>query len=394
MKIWQSSTLWKYTLSEMRRRPGRTVLTLLGIVIGVTAVVSISLTTATTRTAYGRMFDALAGRASLEIVAEGLGGFDEKIAARIESVRGVKAAVGVIQSPTVLSGPSSGVGAVVLGIDPSSDGNVRDYHLQKGRLIKDGNEILLEGGFARAQQLDLEKIARILTPFPTPVGPSVAELRVVGLLEPRGAATFNGGAVIVMPLPTAQRLFGLKGQVTSVQIVLASDADRREVEKAIREFLPPRLTLQTPATRGEIAQDSLASTEIGLGTLSIVSLVAGAFVILNSFHMSLGERRRQFAILRAIGATRRSLTYLLLREAMLLGIVGTILGCMGGWALSLALHRVMRQLLGVALPEPEVSLSPFLIAFVLGPGDGDCGDFLAGPPRRPARRPGGPSSET
>src|SRR5438105_3177863 len=108
MKLWQSSTLWKYTLSEIRRRPGRTVLTLLGIVLGVTAVVSISLTTAATRHAYSRMFESLAGRASLEVIQEGLGGFDEKFASSVKSVRGVKAAVAVVQTPTVLSGSSGG----------------------------------------------------------------------------------------------------------------------------------------------------------------------------------------------------------------------------------------------------------------------------------------------
>jgi putative ABC transport system permease protein len=392
MKLWQSSTLWKYTLSEMRRRPGRTVLTLLGIVLGVTAVVSISLTTATTRNAYSRMFESLAGRAALEVVAEGLGGFDEKLATEVRSVPGVKAAVGIIQTPTVLFGlasreasaPGGGVSALILGVDPASDAAVRDYRLQQGRGIKDGNELLLEVGFARAQQLELGSSVRLLTPVRSVSGPSIAELRIVGLLEPRGAAAFNGGAVVFMPLSTAQRLFNLKGRVNSLQIVLADGADQQSVESQIRDLLPPGLTVQVPATRGEIAQDSLASTEIGLGSLSIVSLVAGAFVILNSFLMSLGERRRQFAILRALGATRRLVTHLLLREALLFGVAGTLLGCLGGWALSRALHQVMRQLLRVAIPDPEISLAPFLFGLVLGPGMALIATYW--PARRAGRR--------
>src|SRR5438270_9610575 len=103
--------LWRYTAGEMRRRPGRTLLTLLGIVLGVAAVVAILLTTAATHRAYGDMFEAIAGRASLEVVADGFGGFDPSILPRIGIIPGVKAAVPIIQTPTVLMGRSGGVSA-------------------------------------------------------------------------------------------------------------------------------------------------------------------------------------------------------------------------------------------------------------------------------------------
>src|SRR5438067_1380819 len=95
-------TLWKYTSGEMRRRPGRTLLTLLGIVIGVAAVVAIEVTTETTRRAHGEMFEAISGRAALEVVAEGLGGFDQALVNRLAAVPGIRAAVPVVQTPAAL----------------------------------------------------------------------------------------------------------------------------------------------------------------------------------------------------------------------------------------------------------------------------------------------------
>ena len=71
-----SATLWKYTTREVQRRPGRTALTLAGIVIGVATVVAITATTRATRRSYQSMFDEIGGKASLEIVAPGQGGFD------------------------------------------------------------------------------------------------------------------------------------------------------------------------------------------------------------------------------------------------------------------------------------------------------------------------------
>ena len=89
--------LWKFTLREVKSRPGRATLTLLSIVIGVAAVVAVSVGTATTNRACQEMYAALAGRAALEVVAAGGGFFDEDVAAEIAQTPGVKAAVPSIQ---------------------------------------------------------------------------------------------------------------------------------------------------------------------------------------------------------------------------------------------------------------------------------------------------------
>src|SRR6516165_4363693 len=252
---WKSATLWKYTLSEMRRRPGRTLLTLIGIVLGVATVVSISLTAASTRRAYGRMFESLAARASLEVVAEGLGDFDASLAEKLGSIPGVKAVAPVVHAPTALLGRSGNVSVLVLGVEFPSDSAVRRYNLREGRLPENGQEAVVEAGFAHGQGLGVGDTARLLTPIPTATGPLVARLRVVGLLEPEGAAAFNGGAVVFTPLASAQQLFAKKANINSLQIVLADSADRHTVEQSIRERLPEGLVVHAPAVRGAIAED-------------------------------------------------------------------------------------------------------------------------------------------
>src|SRR5258708_37663542 len=108
-------TLWKYTLREGQRRPGRTLLTLGGIVIGVATVVAISLTTQTTRSAYRDMFDALGGRASLEVVSEAQGDFDLEVAGRVRQTPGVREALPVVQYPAVLTTRDGPQTVLVLG---------------------------------------------------------------------------------------------------------------------------------------------------------------------------------------------------------------------------------------------------------------------------------------
>jgi putative ABC transport system permease protein len=384
MMRFRAPTLWRYTAGEMRRRPGRTLLTLLGIVLGVAAVVAILLTTAATHRAYGDLFEALAGKAALEVVAEGMSGFDPAIRSKLETIPGVQAAVPVVQTATVLLGKGAGASALAFGVDPAIDQAARRYALRAGRFLDNSDGVLLEANFARAQGLELGQKARFLTPVWGLTGPVIAELPIMGLLEPQGAAIFNGGAVTFMPLATAQRLFDLRGRLNAVQLILAAGAAGQEVEAAVRGQLPPGLIVQRPALRGDLAQDNLLATELALSSLSVVSLVAGAFVILNSFLMNLGERRQQLAILRALGTTRAQVTRLLLREALLLGMVGTVLGIGLGLLLSAGQQQMMQQLLGVTLPAEPWPALPFVGALLLGPGMAVAATYW--PARRAGRR--------
>ena len=75
--------LWKFTLRELKNRPGRATLTLLSIVIAVSAIVAVNVSSSTTRRAYEEMYSKLAGRAALEVIAEGGGAYDEGIVAKL-----------------------------------------------------------------------------------------------------------------------------------------------------------------------------------------------------------------------------------------------------------------------------------------------------------------------
>jgi putative ABC transport system permease protein len=366
---WTSPTFWKYATRPMLRRPGRTLLTLFGIALGVATIVAVTLTTHATRSAYHEMFAAVTGRASLEVVAEGFGGFDAALAARLNNVPGIKAAVPVIQSPAALVGKSGPAPVLVIGIDPEGDGAARDYVLERGRRLTTGDAarasggVLLEAGFAEANGCALGQPARLWTPT------GMRGLPVVGLLQPRGAAAFNGGAVVFMPLATAQRVFGLQRQVNSVHLVLEAGSDEAQARAALLGHLPAGLRVQAPSTRGEHARHTLYSIEQALTGASLATLVAGAFVILNTFLINLTERRRQLAILRALGVTRGQLTGLLLREAALLGLTGTALGIGAGYVLAVGVLGVWQQLLGgVRLPELRWTNEALLLALLFGPG--------------------------
>lgn len=351
-----------YCTREMRQRPGRTLLTLLGIVLGVAAIVSISVTIKATRGTYRQLFETLTGRAALEVVAEGYGGFDPELAARLREIHGVRAAVPVIQTPAGCFGASGAQPVMALGVDPSIDASAREYVLLEGALFGGEEGVVLDAGFAERSGLKMRSTARLLTPT------GLIGLPVVGLLASKGAALVNGGAVVFMPLPTAQRVFLLEDRVNAIQIVLDEGANQIAVQQAVGRELLPGLTVQTPASRGVLAEHLLLGTELGLGVMSVVALAAGVFVILNSFLMSLGERNRHLAILRALGARRGQVMRILLAEAALLGVVGTGLGIGLGLAMSFGLKGVMEQMLSYPLPAIGLDAGTLALALVLGPG--------------------------
>jgi putative ABC transport system permease protein len=334
------------------------LLTLLGIAVGLATVVATRLTIRTVDHAYRDLFEGVAGRPALEVTAKGQGGFAADSVADLEKVRGVKAVLPRIQSAAALVSASGSVAVPVLGIDR---GGASDWPVREGQPLSGDGDALIDPGLADSLHLrpgqSLETWA--------PAGSTY--LRLSGILQPRGTSAASGGQMIVS-LACAQHLFNLPRRVNSIQVLLADDADPADVQAAIGGRLPAGLTVQPPGMRGELARTTLLATEQGLSALSLVALLAATFVILNTSLLNLGERRKQVAILRSLGASSRQVLRLLLREALLLGLVGAMAGCAFGLALAVGLNYLMQNFLGIALPSMKRSAEPFVLAALLGPG--------------------------
>jgi putative ABC transport system permease protein len=376
--------LWRYSAREIASRPARATLTLLSIVLGVAAVVSVAMATSATRRAYREMYTAMTGRAALEVASAVGGEFDESILEKLDAIPGIKAAVPVLQRPTVLylpeedlrEGKDDRVKLTSLGIDPTRDGAIRDYELAEGEFFVSGGGMLLEQGFARNLGFGVGDTLRILTKK------GVREATVVGLLAPKGAAALSQGGVMFLPLKAAQAIFEAKGKIDGIHIVLADGADEGAVQAAIAVQLPKELIVRRPASRSQLAEETLMSSEQGLRLATALSLVVSVFIILNTYLMNVGERRRQLSIMRAIGATRSQIMRLLLSEGLLMGAVGTLIGMAAGVAGAIYLTRAMANLFRVTLPAIEFTMQPFAMGALFGLGISLLGTYL------PARKAG------
>lgn len=368
-------TLLRFSLRELTSRPVRVTLAVSSIVIGVAAVVSVSIATKTTRTAHENMFSAVMGQADLEVVAEGGGSFPISVASELDGLSGVKA-VPLIRRFTVVYLPEKKARVQALGIVPDRDRLVRDYEVVEGRMVGRGTGVMLDATFARGLGVVVGDELKMLTRT------GVRQSEVVGLLDPRGGSAVAQGGMLYMPLGLAQSRFKLKGHVNVVQLVLDEGADVDAVQSAVAEKLPVGLSVRRPTLHSQLAEESMVATEQGLQLATAFALVIAAFIIFNTFQMAVGERRRQLGILRAIGATRRQVTFVILREGIVMGLLGTVLGSIAGLFGARALTQVTEQLMQTTMPPIQVTVLPFVLAIVFGVGLSLLAAFV------PARRAG------
>ncbi len=352
---------WRFFRSGILERPGRALLTLLSVVIGVATVLAVSISIATTRRAFEEMYQTLAGRAALEVRADGGAGFDIRLVELFDRTPGIQAAVPVLQRQSIMYAKSQRVSMTVLGILPEREVLARDYAFEEGSFPR-GNEILLEGGFAR--NVDVKHGDEVL--LLTRRGPR--PFRVGGLLAPQGAAAFQGGAIAFMPLDRAQRWFRATNQIDAAYLVLEEGVPEDRVAAELADRLPEGFSITPPATRTELAGETLFNLEQGLNMAAALSLVAAGFIITNSLFMNLSERRRQLATLRTIGATRAQVFGLVALEGLLVGLAGTLLGIVAGIVGATWLTRIMEGAFLTTLPVIEIGVRPFLQVAVLGPG--------------------------
>lgn len=373
-------SLRKFSWRAMWRRPGRTVLTVLSIVIGVAAVVSVTITTTTTRSAYKEMFALVLGKASLVVDGEGGISFDAELRDKVAAVPGVKAAVPVVRRYSVLYAGAQRIRLQVLGVDVARDGAVRDYAITAGRSLPSdtayAKELLLDDSFARRLKVTVGDEVKLLTKR------GLKTVTIAGTLQPRGGAALQQAGLVLLPIDTTQSYFAAKGKIDSIQIVVDDQVEPDTVRTRIAPLLPSGVYVRPPAMHTQAMQETLYSSEKGLQMTTACTLLLAAFIILNTFLMNVSERRRQLSILRAIGATGRQVTRSVLRESLLLGSGGTLLGIGIGLVAAFFLNRSLSRLLEVPMPAMQLSWLPFGLAVIFGLGTSLLGAWV------PARRAG------
>src|SRR5213592_656015 len=346
----------------------RLALTVLAVAWGVALVAAVHLANRAVLRAFVEVVDTMAGRAALEVVAGEGGLFPEDVAAAVATVPGVEASAASVKGAAFADG---GTLVTVYGVDLTGDVPERVYG---ARLEVDDPLVFL----ARPDSIALARpfaAARGLEPgdrleLATPAGRRAFTVR--GLLDTEGVARAYGGNVAVMDLYAAEELFTRRGFITGVDVVVAPDADVREVAEVIVALLPAGLRVQAPAQRQADLRRVTDSLRVALQALGLFGLVAAFLITFNRLSTVFEERAWQLGVLRAVGLRTGAVWRALLGESLLVGAAGVVLGIPLGLGLGRLLVPVIATASAVAnkLVAPPAALAPepgvLLVAGALG----------------------------
>ncbi|MFQ5944833.1 MAG: FtsX-like permease family protein [Anaerolineae bacterium] len=377
--------LIRYTLHGLRARPGRTLLTIAGIALGVSVVLAIQITNQSTLASVERVLEEASGRAHLQVESAALTGegFGEEVLNDVARVPGVELAVPSLSAPTLLAEDADqwepsfvlGQGFVpnilqLYGVNPALDPEARVYRMVEGSFLAPGDDsrvMVITDRFAERKGVSLGADLDLLTPRGT------VSFRVTGLMATEGFGATNGGDAAVAPLEVIQELFDRGGRLDQIDVIAdsgtAQDTDRLEALRGrMEEDLGEGFRVFYPAARGRLFARLLSSYQQGLAFFSAVAAFVGSFLIYNTFSMTVVERTREIGLLRTVGAMRRQIMELVFLEALFLGAFGAGLGVLAGIALSRGLMISVESLLGVDLTEAAITPVALVLALSVGFG--------------------------
>ncbi|HEX3264698.1 MAG TPA: FtsX-like permease family protein [Candidatus Limnocylindrales bacterium] len=345
-------------------RPLRSFLTIIGIALGV-AVLTASLTLgAALDAAVDRTVGDMVGRADLRVSGFLESGLSDASVETIAATPGVVDAAPVIEHRTFTSGSPNSVASdaiTVLGVDPVSYLRVHDMPLASGQTLDSATEpvalvteeLAASDGYAIGSKLNLLGAG------------GLTELRVIGILPGFGPIAGTGRTVIA-PIEVTRTAFGLHG-ASRVDLRL-EPGSLQSVGTSLESSMNEPYVLASPA---DIAGNLRASSATFQGTAALVAaivLFVGAFLIVNTLSMTVGERAREVGLLRAAGATAGQLARFVLSGALLLGMVGAGAGVIIGAVLAFAMSGPVSQATGLTATISQLDLPGALTAGAVGLG--------------------------
>ncbi len=367
---------WRYLI----RHPWQSILMVLGISLGVAVVVAVDLANASASRAFDLSTATVAGKATHQITG-GPSGLEETVYTRLRRSGLISAAAPIISQ--YISSPVLGdVPLQLLGVDPFAEAPFRDFlgggigtntsrppagsfSTPVGELttfLTQPDAILLPADLANRYGIG---------PCPTQrVNPEASEMGchldleiggftqtvfVAGLLETSpNTDRINRRAlesILLTDISTAQELTGKLGKLDWIDLILPENDPlgglaSSELDlsiQAIETILPQDARLRPVEARTGTVEQMTSAFRINLTALSLLALVVGMFLIYNTMTFSVVQRRPLFGTLRCLGVTRREVFGLVIIEALVVGVLGSVIGLGLGIFLGQGAVRMVTQ---------------------------------------------------
>ena len=301
---------------------GRTLLSILGIALGVALGFAVHLINRAAANELAAGVRTLAGSADLE-VRGGRAGFPEALYAQLARLPGVAVASPVLEAEAAIAGGTKSIR--LIGIDPLRAALIQptwfaDEPAKRLELLKPDVVFLSSGAIE-------SKTLKIIS------GLKTVEFQVAGVLE--GLR----GATALTDIATAQWRLGRLGELNRIDLRLQPGVDREAMQRRIAELLPPGVHVATLDAVEESGANLSRAYRVNLNVLALVALFTGGFLVFSAQALEVARRRQEHALLRVLGLKRGGVTRLVLIEAAALGALGGALGVAIGYGLAIAAAR-------------------------------------------------------
>jgi len=387
--------MWRVTIKGLLAHKLRLVLTGLAIVLGVTFIAGTFVLTDTLHNTFDNLFGNIYQNIDFQVrgVAQfGSGGtatrnpVPESLLATVQAVPGVEAANGSVTGYAQFIAPDGKAvatgGAPTLGVEFDPNPQISALHITQGKAPTGPNEVAMDLGTAQKHHFTVGQKVRILLRGAT------RTFTISGLMRFGTADNLLGATLAAFDVPTAQALLGHVGQFDNINIVVQPGANKTTVQHAIAHVLPHGVEVVTGQTvineQSSAVGQALGIFNTALLVFGFIALFVGGFTILNTFSITVGQRTRELALLRIVGASRRQVFRSVLGEALIVGLVASLIGLGLGVLAAIGLEKLLSAF-GFTLPSGSLVFQARTVVVCLIVGVGVTLVAAISPARRAVR---------
>jgi len=280
----------------------------------------------------------------------------EAIIEKVKKAKGVNAAAPFILNQVMLTHGGNAMGVVVRGLDPELEAGVSDLkkNLVQGSLEMLGGPakstgkprragIILGMELARRLGVQRDDVVSMVAPASrvTPMGliPKIKLFKVVGFFE-SGMFEYDSNLAFIS-IYSAQKFFSMKGKVSGIEIRVEDIEQADQVAAEIQQSLGFPYYARDWMQMNKNLFSALRLEKIVMFIILILIILVAAFNIVSTLFMVVMEKNKEIAILKSMGASRSSIMKIFSYQGLIIGIVGTAVGCVGGFTVVPNLNEIV-----------------------------------------------------
>lgn len=357
------SVLFGMYWERLKRHAAGELLAGAGIAVGVALVFGVLVANTSIVGSVRETLHEVDGSASLELAARSSQGFSETLAKRASGLTGVKDSAYLLRQNAILRGLGGeravqlvGVTAGLVGLEGSAVQN-----LGAGAQLVQGG-IGLPSGVAQSIGARPESTARLLSDG------YAHTVLVRAVLGESAIGAVAGSGITVALLPYAQQLTGQAGRVTSV-LIRTQPGKTQQVARELRALAGDTLDVVPADNELRLVQGAAAPTTQSATLFVAISVMVGILLAFNAMLLIAAERRRTIADLRVQGFDSKQVLVILAFQALILGLVASLVGIAVGDVLAHTLFHEVPDYIAIAFPasgHQTVRVSAVLIALGCG----------------------------